>query len=213
MYLKPWFYGNLDFWRCSKGLCQILQEERLHFQPAKRKSVRSRTQIRPLGKLGWKIGQIWNCHRKVHRRVIKPILRQQHTHRYKSLVSLERGIFYALFQAFRSGLASPIRFCFWIARRAMLFSTFSNLPNNSFTSIFAVFPSRRGVVTLQVQRCLRGLDGRTRSSLAVLRKIFPAPCGCEVFVLKNLVRPNLYTEKPLKRNDRYDRKTHKKNVG
>ena len=32
----------------------------------------------------------------------------------------------------------------------------------------------------------------------------------EVFVLKNLVRPNLYTEKPLKRNDRYDRKTHQK---
>lgn len=95
-----------------------------------------------------------------------------------------------------------------IARRAI--STFSNLPNNSFTSIFAVFPSRRGVVTLQVQRCLRGLDGRTRSSLAVLRKIFPAPFGCEVFVLKNLVRPNLYTEKPLKRNDRRDRKTHQK---
>ena len=45
---------------------------------------------------------------------------------------------------------------------------FSNLPNNSFTSIFAVFPSHRGVVTLQVQRCLQGLDGRTRSSLAVL---------------------------------------------
>ena len=27
---------------------------------------------------------------------------------------------------------------------------------------------------------------------------------------QNLVRPNLYTEKPLKRNDRYDRKTHQK---
>ena len=87
---------------------------------------------------------------------------------------------------------------------------FSNLPNNSFTSIFAVFPSHRGVVTLQAQRCLRGLDGRPRSSLAVLRKIFPAPFGCEVFILKNLVRPNLYTEKPLKRNDRRDRKTHQK---
>lgn len=84
----------------------------------------------------------------------------------------------------------------------------SNLPNNSFTSIFAVFPSYRTVLSLQVQRCLRGLHGRTRSSLAVLRKIFPASCGHEVFVLKNLVRPNLYTEKPLKRNDRYDRKTH-----
>lgn len=34
------------------------------------------------------------------------------------------------------------------------------------------------------------------------------PFGCEVFILKNLVRPNLYTEKPLKRNDRRDRKTH-----
>ena len=89
-------------------------------------------------------------------------------------------------------------------------SAISNLPNNSFTSIFAVFPSYRVVISLQVQRCLRGLDGRTRSSLAVLRKIFPAPCGCEVFVLKNLVRPNLYTEKPLKRNDRRDRKTHQK---
>lgn len=85
---------------------------------------------------------------------------------------------------------------------------FSNLPNNSFTSIFAVFPSHRGIVTLQAQKCLRGLDGRPRSSLAVLRKIFPAPFGCEVFILKNLVRPNLYTEKPLKRNDRRDRKTH-----
>lgn len=85
---------------------------------------------------------------------------------------------------------------------------FSNLPNNSFTSIFAVFPSHRGIVTLQAQKCLRGLDGRPRSSLAVLRKIFPAPFGCEVFILKNLVRPNLYTEKLLKRNDRRDRKTH-----
>lgn len=85
---------------------------------------------------------------------------------------------------------------------------FSNLPNNSFTSIFAVFPSHRGIVTLQAQKCLRGLDGRPRSSLAVLRKIFPAPFGCEVFILKNLVRPNLYTEKHLKRNDRRDRKTH-----
>ena len=36
------------------------------------------------------------------------------------------------------------------------------------------------------------------------------PFGCEVFILKNLVRPNLYTEKPLKRNDRRDRKTHQK---
>lgn len=91
-----------------------------------------------------------------------------------------------------------------------IFSIFSNLPNNSFTSIFAVFPSYRGVVTLQVRRCLRGLHGRTRSSLAVRRKIFPAMRG---IFRQNLVRPNLYTEKPLKRNDRYDRKTHKKNVG
>ena len=91
-----------------------------------------------------------------------------------------------------------------------LFLSFSNLPNNSFTSIFAVFPSRRGVVTLQVQRCLRDLHGRTRSSLAVRRKIFPAMRG---IFRRNLIRPNLYTEKPLKRNDRYDRKTHKKNVG
>lgn len=67
-----------------------------------------------------------------------------------------------------------------------IFSIFSNLPNNSFTSIFAVFPSYRGVVTLQVRRCLRGLHGRTRSSLAVWRKIFPASCGCEVFFVKTL---------------------------
>ena len=86
---------------------------------------------------------------------------------------------------------------------------FSNLPNNSFTSIFAVFPSHRGVVTLQVQRCLQGLDGRTRSSLAVSKNIFPAPFGGEVFILKNLVRPNLYTEKtpetkrPIRPKDAY----------
>ena len=36
----------------------------------------------------------------------------------------------------------------------------------------------------------------------VLRKIVPVPCVHGVFVLKNLVRPNLYTDKPLKRNDR-----------
>lgn len=98
----------------------------------------------------------------------------------------------------------------YIKNSAYTILTVSNLPNNSFTSIFAVFPSYRGVVTLQARRCLRGLHGRTRSSLSVWRKIFPAPCGHEVFVLKNLVRPNLYTEKPLKRNDRYDRKTHQK---
>ncbi len=31
-----------------------------------------------------------------------------------------------------------------------------------------------------------------------------------VFFRQNLVCPKIYTEKPLKRNDRYDRKTHKK---
>ena len=60
-----------------------------------------------------------------------------------------------------------------------------------------------------MQRCLRGLDRRTRSSLAVLQKIFPAACGHEVFTLKNLVRPNLYTEKtpetkrPIRPKDAY----------
>ena len=84
-----------------------------------------------------------------------------------------------------------------------LFLSFSNLPNNSFTSILLSF--HRPVASLRC-RC----KGRTRSSLAVRRKIFPAMRG---IFRRNLIRPNLYTEKPLKRNDRYDRKTHKKNVG
>ena len=95
-----------------------------------------------------------------------------------------------------------------------LFLSFSNLPNNSFTSILLSF--HRPVASLRcrckgVYEVLTDVQGR---ALRFCEKSSLRPCGCEVFVLKNLVRPNLYTEKPLKRNDRRDRKTHqKKNVG
>ena len=94
-----------------------------------------------------------------------------------------------------------------------LFLSFSNLPNNSFTSILLSF--HRPVASLRcrckgVYEIFTDVQGR---ALRFCEKSSLRPCGCEVFVLKNLVRPNLYTEKPLKRNDRYDRKTHKKNVG
>jgi hypothetical protein len=70
--------------------------------------------------------------------------------------------------------------------------------------------SRRIVLSFRcrckgVYEVLTDVQGR---ALRFCEKSSLRPCGCEVFVLKNLVRPNLYTEKPLKRNDRYDRKTH-----
>ena len=43
-----------------------------------------------------------------------------------------------------------------------------------------------------------------------LAKNLPCALRLRGIFRQNLVRPNLYTEKPLKRNDRYDRKTHKK---
>ena len=89
-------------------------------------------------------------------------------------------------------------------------SAVSNLPNNSFTSIFAVFPSYLLSFRCRckgVYEVLTVVQGR---ALWFCEKSSLRPCGCEVFVLKNLVRPNLYTEKPLKRNDRRDRTTHQK---
>lgn len=118
---------------------------------------------------------------------------------------MERGIFYALFQAFRSGLASPIRnstACYFLLSRICLII---RLPPFSLSS-------HRVVASLRC-RCkgdyevLTDVQGR---ALRFCEKSSLRPCGCEVFVLKNLVRPNLYTEKPLKRNDRRDRKTHQK---
>lgn len=66
------------------------------------------------------------------------------------------------------------------------------------------------------RRYVAGAKVFTRSS----RTYKVEPCGsaenlpCDArYFRRNLVRLNLYTEKPLKRNDRNDRKTHKKNVG
>ena len=63
-----------------------------------------------------------------------------------------------------------------------------------------------------VRRCVAGAKVFTRSS----RMYKVAPCGLVKYLpcalrlrgvfCQNLVCPNLYTEKPLKRNDRYDRK-------
>lgn len=46
-----------------------------------------------------------------------------------------------------------------------------------------------------------------------LTKNLPCVLRLRGIFSQNLVRPNIYTIMPLKRNDRYDRKTHKKNVG
>lgn len=95
-----------------------------------------------------------------------------------------------------------------------IFSIFSNLPNNSFTSIS--LSSHRIVASsrYRCEGCLRGLHGRYKGrAFRVWRKNLPCVLRLRGIFRQNLVRPNLYTEKPLKRNDRYDRKTHKKNVG
>ena len=70
-----------------------------------------------------------------------------------------------------------------------------------------------------VRRYVAGAKVFTRSSRTYkvkpcdLAKNLPCALRLRGIFRQNLVRPNLYTEKPLKRNDRYDRKTHKKNVG
>lgn len=90
-----------------------------------------------------------------------------------------------------------------------IFSIFSNLPNNSFTSIKAVLQSHQSFRS-------SGAKVLTRSSRTYkvepwgLAKNLPCARWLRGILCQNLVRPNLYTEKPLKRNDRRDRKTHKK---
>lgn len=93
-----------------------------------------------------------------------------------------------------------------------IFSIFSNLPNNSFTSISL---SSHRIVASSRYRCEGVYEVFTDVQGRAFRFGEKSPCVLRLrgIFRQNLVRPNLYTEKPLKRNDRYDRKTHKKNVG
>ena len=93
-----------------------------------------------------------------------------------------------------------------------IFSIFSNLPNNSFTSIS--LSSHRIVASLRC-RCkgvYEVLTGEQDRALRFCKKSSLRPAATRYLLSKTLYVLTSTPKRPLKRNDRYDRKTHTKNV-